>query len=158
MSEAVRRMVRLLEEAVRRSGRSGSDLERAAGLAPGTLAALLGGRAELEVRHLLLLGRELSLDPLQVFAEGLQGEAAGGDDPVLAEVERAWREADPRRSGSPGARAAQAAADLDLEGAKELVRETIREELARLARGEAARPGEEREGGAGPAGAAPSED
>jgi hypothetical protein len=77
---------------------------------------------------------------------------------VLAEVERAWREADPRRSGSPDPQAAPAAADLDLEGAKELVRETIREELARLARGEAVGPGEEREGGAGPAGAAPSED
>lgn len=150
-------MVALLEEAVLRSGRSRTDLERSLGLLPGTLGELFGGRAELEVRHLLLLARELGLDPVAFFRVGVQGSGAG--DPVLDEVERAYRDARAGRALQEGSQGPPPAPDLDLAGAKELVRETIREELARLARGEAAGArAEERAGETGPADPAPSDD
>jgi hypothetical protein len=143
MSDDVRRIVRLLEGEVRRSQRDRGELERTLSLAPGTLDDLLAGRAELTVRQLLLLARELGLDPALL----LQVDEAGELDPVLAEIERAFREVVRReQGGEPPAGAAPAPADeLDLAAVKDLVRETIREELARLARGERSGRSEERD-------------
>jgi hypothetical protein len=155
MPDEVRRMVRLLEEAVRRSPRGRGQLERAAELAPGTLDDLFGGRAELEVRHLLSVARELGLDPVLLFQGSLQGEP----DPVLDEVERAFLEVQPQRRDAQIPCGAEApAAELDLAAVQDLVSETIRDELARLARGQ--RPGPQagrREGAPLPARDAPED-
>jgi transcriptional regulator with XRE-family HTH domain len=151
MSDDVRRIVRLLEGQIRRSRSDRGELERTLGLAPGTLDDLLAGRAELTVRQLLVLARELGLDPALL----LQGDEAGEQDPVLDEVERAFREMRPRgRGGKPAAGAPALASDADLAAVKELVRETIRDELARLARGERSGRSDERDEDPGP-GAAP---
>lgn len=142
MADDVRRIVRLLEGQIRRSRQPPGELERALGLAPGTLEELLAGRSELTVRQLLGLARELGLDPALLF----QGDEAGEQDPVLDEVERAFREVR-HRPGSEEPAAGPAGADLA--AVKELVRETIREELSRLARGELS--GRPEEGDEGPA-------
>jgi hypothetical protein len=157
MLDETRRMIGQLEEAVRRSGRSRPELESAMRLLPGTLDELFGGRVELEVRHLLLLARELGIDPMSFFRVGVTGGGSG--DPILEEVERAFRDARAGRTRQPGGQGPPPAPDLDLDGAKKLVRDTIREELARLVRGEAAGSRDEaREGGPGPAGPAPPDD
>src|SRR5262245_936232 len=132
MADDVRRIVRLLEGQIRRARQDPGELERALGLAPGALEDLLAGRSELTVRQLLALARELGLDPALL----LQGDEAGEQDPVLDEVERAFRELRRPPGGQDAAAGPPGLAGADLAAVKELVRETIREELARLARGE----------------------
>jgi hypothetical protein len=142
MADEVHRMVRLLEEAVARSGRGHREIERAVGLVSGTLDELFADRAELAVRHLLLVARELGLDPVLFFQGGLQ--AGAGGDPVLEEIERAFHETYPALvRPRMDASSPPPDADLDLAAAKELVRQTIREELARLARGEPLPPSDD---------------
>ena len=148
-------MVRLLEQAVGRSPRPVGALEAALGVAPGYLGELFAGRVALEVRHVLLLARELGLDPALLFEGSLSrapAVAGAPGDPALTEIEGAFRQLqggrDAARSGEPA---------LELDAVKELIRATIREELARMAkpptRGPRS-PGERYSNVAGPADAA----
>ena len=130
-------MVVLLAAAVRRSGRPRVDLEAALGVAPGYLGELFAGRLPLEVRHVLLLARELGLDPALLFEDGLKGGPAGAEagDPALTEIEGAFRQLQGGRApAGPGESA------LELDAVKELIRETIREEIARMAKPAARKP------------------
>ena len=130
-------MVVLLEAAVRGSSRRRVDLEVVLEVAPGYLGELFAGRVPLEVRHLLLLARELGLDPSLLFEEGLKGGSAGAEpgDPALTEIEGAFRQLQggraPAGSGEP---------TLELDAVKELIRETIRDELSRMANPPARKP------------------
>ncbi|HXO18997.1 MAG TPA: hypothetical protein VOA87_03635 [Thermoanaerobaculia bacterium] len=120
--EEILRLLALLKEAVRRSGRSRRDIERSMGVAHGYLGLLFTRRLELRVRHILMLGRELEFEPaaffhraypIPVHAEpGVLGSlweappAASGVNPeeiraiVRQEFERLTREAAERKSAS----------------------------------------------------------
>jgi hypothetical protein len=57
------RLLELVRERVRQSGRSHRDLERELGLGHGTLGNIFRGRTELRLRHVSMLGRVLGFEP-----------------------------------------------------------------------------------------------
>lgn len=63
------RLLELIRERVRRSGRSHRQLERELDLGHGTLGNILRGRTELRLRHLEVLGRALGFAPADLLAE-----------------------------------------------------------------------------------------
>jgi transcriptional regulator with XRE-family HTH domain len=63
------RLLELIRERVRRSGRSHRELEREMGLGHGTLGNILRGRTELRLRHIGMLGKVLGFEPAEVLSE-----------------------------------------------------------------------------------------
>lgn len=120
--EEVKRLLELLDEAIRRSGRSRREIERTLGLGQGYLGSLFSGRIALKVWHVFVLGRELGLEPLTLFYD-----AAPPKDPASL-LERL--EAGYRRAGSPPI--PPAPPSMSREEIEELIKKTLREELARL--------------------------
>jgi hypothetical protein len=64
-----KRLLELVRERVRLSGRSHRDLERELELGHGTLGNILRGRTELRLRHVTMLGQALGFDPAEVLNE-----------------------------------------------------------------------------------------
>jgi transcriptional regulator with XRE-family HTH domain len=64
-----KRLLELVKERVRRSGRSHRELERELDLGHGTLGNILRGRTELRLRHVTMLGKVLGFDPAELLAE-----------------------------------------------------------------------------------------
>lgn len=134
--EESKRLCALLDEAIHRSRRSRRGIERKLGWSQGYLGSLLRGRIELKVAHVFTLARELGIEPLSLFLEvspprdpqwildqlGAGAPAAPGDQGGDAP--------EPAPSGGP---------PMSREEIEELVRRTLREELARIG----ATPGEE---------------
>jgi hypothetical protein len=119
----VQRLLALLDEAIHRSRRSRREIERTLGLGQGYLGSLFKGRIELKVWHVFVLAHELGVEPLALFYQA----APPADPRGLLELIGA----------DAGRRAGEAAAGaeptLNREEVEELVRKTLREELARLA-------------------------
>jgi transcriptional regulator with XRE-family HTH domain len=63
------RLLELVKERVRRSGRSLRELEREMDLGHGTLGNIMRGRTELRFRHLEMIARTLGFDPAELLAE-----------------------------------------------------------------------------------------
>ena len=64
-----RRLLELVRERVRLSGRSHRDLERELDLGHGTLGNIFRGRTELRLRHVAMLGRVLGFEPVDLLNE-----------------------------------------------------------------------------------------
>lgn len=64
-----RRLLELVREQVRLSGRSHRDLERELDLGHGTLGNIFRGRTELRLRHVVMLGRVLEFEPADLLNE-----------------------------------------------------------------------------------------
>lgn len=125
--EEVERILGLLGDEIRRSRRSQRAIERALHLSQGYLGSLLRGRIKLKVSHLYLLGRELGFEPAVLLIR-----AAPPKDPQSIAKELARElESRPEESRSMLA-AAPAMTSADIE---DLVRRTVRLELARLGGG-----------------------
>lgn len=125
--EEVERILGLLGDEIRRSRRSQRAIERALHLSQGYLGSLLRGRIKLKVSHLYLLGRELGFEPAVLLIR-----AAPPKDPQSIAKELA-RELESRPEDSrPMLTAAPAMTSADIE---DLVRRTVRLELARLGGG-----------------------
>ena len=122
--EDVQRILDLMEEAVQRSERSQREIERALGLGQGYLSSLFSGRIELKVRHVYMLAKELGRDPLSFFLQ-----ASPPKDPrwLLEQIEASFEKTDLARSAGPVAQP-----PLTREEIEQLVRKTLREELARI--------------------------
>lgn len=106
--DEIKKLVDLIEAEVHRSRRSRRDLERALGLSHGYLGHLFSGRTELKVRHILMLAEEVGFDPTALFNAAL---GRGPSEPS----------------------AAAAPQPISEERVREIARETMREELMRLA-------------------------
>ena len=63
------RLLELVRERVRHSGRSHRELERELDLGHGTLGNILRGRTELRLRHVEMLGRALGFESAELLAE-----------------------------------------------------------------------------------------
>ena len=117
----VQRLLALLDEAIHRSRRSRREIERALGLGQGYLGSLFKGRIELKVWHVFVLARELGIEPLALL---YQAAPPADPDGFFQQIG-----ADPARQ-APKEAAIEPA--LNREAIEELVRKTLREELARL--------------------------
>lgn len=121
--EEVERILGLIGDEIRRSRRSQRAIERALHLSQGYLGSLLRGRIKLKVSHLYLLGRELGFEPAVLLIR-----AAPPKDP-----QSIAKELEPRTEDSkPASPAGPAMTSADIE---DLVRRTVRQELARLGGG-----------------------
>jgi len=123
----VETLTRLLDEAVHRTRRSRRSLERQLGLAHGYIGNLLRGRAELKVYQLLLLGKLLGLDPVDLLRRALAGE---GLPPAGAAPGAGEGTAAPPAAES--AAAAERSPAMDLDRLQDLIRETFRDEVRKL--------------------------
>lgn len=117
--EEVERILDLIGDEIRRSRRSQRAIERALHLSQGYLGSLLRGRIKLKVSHLYLLGRELGFEPATLLIR-----AAPPKDP-----ESVARELEAR---PPSEGTAKPAPAMTPEQIEDLVRRTVRQELARL--------------------------
>ena len=120
--DEVQRILELLDEAIHRSRRSRREIERKLGFGQGYLGSLLKGRIELKVRHVYVLARELGLEPLSFFFQASPPEDPGQ---MLRQLGATPGELPPR-AAEPAAEQPFTRAEL-----QELVRRTVREELAR---------------------------
>lgn len=122
--DEVQRLLDLLDRAIHLSRRSRREIERTLGLGQGYLGSLLKGRIELKVRHVYVLARELGLDPLSFF---VQAQAS-------SPKESAWLQQLGATAEAPAAPAEPAAEEAPLTRSEieDLVRKTLRDELARL--------------------------
>ena len=86
-SEA-RRLARLLDTTLQTSGAPPAEVERRAGLAPGALSRAGAGEQELTLQQLMLVLRELGLEPAAFFhlAYPQQPEATPGSKPIVEEI------------------------------------------------------------------------
>ena len=121
--EEVEKILGLIGDEIRRSRRSQRAIERSLHLSQGYLGSLLRGRIKLKVSHLYLLGRELGFEPAVLLIR-----AAPPKDPKGIAKELEPRPEDFR----PTSPAAPAMTSADIE---DLVRRTVRQELARLGGG-----------------------
>ena len=126
----VQELLRLLDRAIHDTRRSRREIERSLGLGQGYLSSLFRGRIELKVWHVYRLARELGHDPLKFFFK-----VSPPQDPkwvhehlgLAPEVTRAKQiEKAPPPLG-PTLDMLVTRGELD-----NLVRRTIREELARI--------------------------
>ncbi len=124
--EEVPRILGLLDGAIHRSRRSRREIERTLGLGQGYLGSLLKGRIELKVRHVYLLARELGLEPLSFFVQASPPKETG------------WLQQLGVSTEAPAALPSEPAAEetpLTRAEIEDLVRKTLREELARVGEG-----------------------
>jgi len=121
--DEVQRILDLLDHAIHLSRRSRREIERTLGLGQGYLGSLLKGRIELKVRHVYVLARELGLDPLSFFT---QAQASTSKESVWLQQLGAPAEA----SAVPAEPAEEV--PLTRSEIEDLVRRTLRDELARL--------------------------
>ena len=131
--DEVPRILDLLDRAIHLSRRSRREIERTLGLGQGYLGSLLKGRIELKVRHVYVLARELGLDPLSFFT---QAQAASSKESTWLRQLGA-----PAEAPAPPAELAAEEAPLTRGEIEDLVRKTLREELARLEKGVGGRDG-----------------
>ena len=120
--DEVQRILDLLDHAIHLSRRSRREIERTLGLGQGYLGSLLKGRIELKVRHVYVLARELGLDPLSFFTQ------------ASSPRESVWLQqlGAPAEAPAPSAEPADEEAPLTRAEIEDLVRKTLRDELARL--------------------------
>jgi len=114
----------VLREAVRAQGRSNRQLEEHLGIGHGNIEKLLSGRAEVKVRHLLVLAELLDVPPGDFLALGCP-EATAKARRRLGD----WIA--PGLGADGGGAASAAAAPVSVEQLAELVREAVRSELAK---------------------------
>lgn len=120
--DEVQRLLDLLDHAIHLSRRSRREIERTLGLGQGYLGSLLKGRIELKVRHVYVLARELGLDPLSFFVQ------------ASSPKESVWLQQLGATAEAPAAPAEPASEEVPLTRSEieDLVRKTLRDELARL--------------------------
>lgn len=94
-------LLELLQQRLRSARRSQRELERELNLGHGTIGNILRGRTELRMRHLKMLGEVLGFDPMEILMEAF------------------------------GASRRFALAGVTREELRELIAETLREELDR---------------------------
>lgn len=108
--EEVGRLLVLLDEAIHDARLSRREIERELGFGQSYLNSLLRGRIELKVWHVFALAEFLGLDPLVLFA-------------------RAARPGPPDTAAEPPAKPLP---PMTREEVEEIVRRTLRQELARM--------------------------
>lgn len=127
----VQQLLKLLDDAIHKSRRSRREVERSLGLGQGYLSSLFRGRIELKVWHVYRLARELGHDPLKFFFT-----VSPPQDPkwVQEQLGLATEADKPRESAPPATTPAAPSPDAPVTHAEldDLVRRTIRDELARL--------------------------
>lgn len=118
------RLLKLLAEAIARSGRSRREIDRALGWSQGTLSSILRGRTALQIWHVFAVARELDLEPLSFFLT-----VGPPRDPnwVLEQLG-----IPPPGSEEPGPEPIPAGPPLSMEEIEDLVRDTLRVELERI--------------------------
>ena len=79
------RLLELIRERVRRSGRSHRELEREMDLGHGTLGNILRGRTELRLRHIGMLGKVLGFDTAEILSEAYGKDQPFPSKPVTRE-------------------------------------------------------------------------
>jgi hypothetical protein len=132
--EEVRRLLELLDQAIRDSRRSRRDIERSLGLGQGYLGSLFRGRIELKVWHVYRLARELKLDPLSFFFEVSPPQEsrwvlkALGLDPEKVLEKKAPEEKPAEQGKKDEKEKSSLMTPQDVEG---IVKKVIREELER---------------------------
>lgn len=125
----VQQLLKLLDQAIHESRRSRREIERSLGLGQGYLSSLFRGRIELKVWHVYRLARELGHDPLKFFftVSPPQDVRWVHEHLGLSREGKKEREAEPAPPLRPNPDTPVTRGELD-----DLVRRTIREELARL--------------------------
>ncbi|HYX24052.1 MAG TPA: helix-turn-helix transcriptional regulator [Thermoanaerobaculia bacterium] len=113
----------LLREAIAASRLTTREAEEALGMAHGSLEGVLKGKLDLRVRHVLALAQVLGVSPADFFILGCPAANDAAQHELVA-----WL-SPPARSKVKSSRA-PASTDL-----ADLVRTTIREELARVRKG-----------------------
>ncbi len=108
--EEVGRLLVLLDEAIHGARRSRREIERTMGMGQGYLNSLFRGRIELKVWHVFALAEVLGADPLILFARAAQPAPPAPADDLPAEP----------------------LPPISREEVEEIVRRTLRQELARM--------------------------
>lgn len=123
-TEESKNVLSQLEDSIRSSPLSRREIERRLGMGQGYLNSLFKGRIQLRVAHVYEIARVLGIEPLSLFLE-----ATPPKDPnwLLAELGL-----QPGKKKPPAALLALLAA-LPREDLQAMVREMIREEMARQA-------------------------
>lgn len=124
MADDLRSLRELLREAIAATRLSSREVEDALGIGHGKLERLLNGQMELRVRHILVLADILKVSPGDFFILGCPGAVEAAQHELVE-----WLSPPARR------RAAKAARSGNTDDIAQLVRTTVREELARLRRG-----------------------
>jgi hypothetical protein len=124
----VQQLLKLLDQAIHESRRSRREIERSLGLGQGYLSSLFRGRIELKVWHVYRLARELGHDPLKFFFTVSPPQDVRWVHEHLGLPKEVAKETVPAPLPlRPSPDALVTRGELD-----DLVRRTIREELARL--------------------------
>jgi transcriptional regulator with XRE-family HTH domain len=124
----LQRLVGVLEEMTLAANRSQRDLERQLDLGNGYLSHLFKGRRELKVKHILMLGRILGFDLVSFATRAYRRRRR--TDWALQEIEEGFRDLGvaPPASQPP-------ALALDEDQLRQLIRDTVREEVQKLGLG-----------------------
>ncbi|HEX3554986.1 MAG TPA: helix-turn-helix transcriptional regulator [Thermoanaerobaculia bacterium] len=117
----------LLREAIASLRLTNREAESAMGIAHGSLEGLLQGRLDLRVRHLLALAEILKVSPADFLALGCPTAQDAAQHDLVEWLSPPVRG---RIKGAPTLMSSATSSDL-----ADLVRKTIREELARARRG-----------------------
>ncbi len=118
-----KKLLGLLDEAIHHSRRSRRSIERSLGLSQGYLGSLFKGRIELKVWHVYSISREIGAEPITFFLQASPPkDPAGLLEQLGASIGPATRDGVIPEPPSLSSR--------DIE---DLVRKTVRSELARLA-------------------------
>lgn len=124
--EESKRLCTLLDEAIHASRRSRRGIERKLGWGQGYLGSLLHGRIELKVSHVYILARELGIEPLSLF---LQASPPRDPQWILDQLGAGVPQEKPDEEDEPDPSEGPLLTRDEIE---ELVRRTLREELARI--------------------------
>jgi len=124
MPDDLRSLRDLLREAIVATRLTSREVEDALGIGHGKLERLLNGKLEIRVRHILALAAILKVSPGDFFILGCPGAVEAAQHELVE-----WLSPPARR------RAAKAVRAGSTEDIANLVRITVREELARLRRG-----------------------
>lgn len=124
MADDLRSLCELLREAIAATRLSSREVEEALGIGHGKLERLLNGQLDLRVRHILALADILKVSPGDFFILGCPGALEAAQNELVD-----WLSPPARR------KVAKAARSRSTEDIANLVRITVREELAKIRRG-----------------------
>ncbi|HJX27115.1 MAG TPA: hypothetical protein VJ885_04330 [Thermoanaerobaculia bacterium] len=123
----MQQLLKLLDQAIHESRRSRREIERSLGLGQGYLSSLFRGRIELKVWHVYRLARELGHDPLKFFFT-----VSPPQDVRWVHEHLGLPKEGPKEAASPPPLRPSPDTPVTRGELDDLVRRTIREELARL--------------------------
>jgi transcriptional regulator with XRE-family HTH domain len=124
MTNDLRSLCELLREAIAATRLTSREVEEALGIGHGKLERMLSGQLDLRVRHILALADILKVSPGDFFILGCPGALEAAQNELVD-----WLSPPARR------KVAKAARSRSTEDIANLVRITVREELAKLRRG-----------------------